>query len=433
MLMNTQNPSQSVMEAATKMSIPTMLGKPDDWNRRLTDEQRAQILALFPIKYTREWSNRLNRFMNIDFLIATKGRQLPWSVREALENLMCEVDECLDVEGEAEDVPCATERETPPAVSGSAIQTEAQQANSTTPVAKEVSANEAQRFADGPDAIPAALAPEAVPTPIAPQAVFRVMAQCPPDMWPAPNALIRSALFSASKAGSQEYERRRIATFSHTTLHASGPSLTQADLDVLLAVIGAARDGDLVQVTSRELLRTMGRGISTRDAEQLRASLQRLSRCEVSVSVAYKGRPSRAWCGRLLRDLQDIQVSTATGGLRRKLELTLDPGLGEFMASDITWMMPRERQSLRQHRLAAGLHAMYVSHRKPLPMTLERVRTLLGVAVKGSDFERLLQEALGLLRRKNLLTGWKITKGKLHVSTRHEPAQEAPEEPQAIS
>lgn len=247
---------------------------------------------------------------------------------------------------------------------------------------------------------------------------FRIKHPWPAGYWGGPNVFLRTALFSSTKSGPGEHEPGYLASLQHTHLKATGPRLNQWDLDVFMCVLNACRDGMTLDMTARQFLRSMRRGESSRDVEILMASCKRLHECYIDASFRYRTmKDKRRWAGNLLDTFECIDVkTTSTGKLQERIRISLDHRLWWFIRDDYTWFDIEERKLLRQHRLAAGLFAMYHTHACELSYPLDRLRDLLGVVARGKEFERLLRAALGFLHEHKLVEAWQISDGQLSVA-----------------
>jgi hypothetical protein len=252
---------------------------------------------------------------------------------------------------------------------------------------------------------------------------FKAAMPWPEDCFGLPNVIARSALMSSSKGAMGFYGRTRddlapVASLKKATIFARGRRLCQWDNDVFLMSLHAARFGAPVEMSPADFLRGMDRGASQRDVEVLLASLKRLRECFVQMTyIRYPEAQDVTWSGSLIQALEIVpKASTPDGGRGRLIRLTLDPALAQFIGNDVTWISIKARAALRRHALAAGLYAFYVTHADPHDYRIETIRELLGVRVKGKEYERLLRAALALLENLRFAETWRIFDGKLAVA-----------------
>jgi hypothetical protein len=256
---------------------------------------------------------------------------------------------------------------------------------------------------------------------------FRVKDPWPEHQWGAPNWIVRSALCSSFKNdagyyGSTAEDMVLLHSLSNIIIRASGTRLHEGDLNSILMSIHCCRLGDSVETTPARFLRGMQRGTSTRDVNELIASLTRISNCHVEVSIKHRNshRIARAWSGPLIR-FEVVPKPNSKSG--RLIRISLDPELGTFCGKDFTWIEVGDRAALRQHSMAAGLHAFYSTHVDPCAYSLELIRLLLGVETKGIPLEKLLRSALALLEKKGMILGAVIVAGKLTVTPKLTPTK----------
>jgi hypothetical protein len=257
---------------------------------------------------------------------------------------------------------------------------------------------------------------------------FRVQEPWPEGYWGLPNWLSHSALCSSFKGdagyyGSTAEEMVELHSLSNLIISACGPRLHQGDLDFLLMSIHWCRFGDTVETTPARFLHGMDRGSSTRDVDELIKSLTRLKDCHVEIPAKHRNSHHvRTWKGPLIR-FELLPKPNSRSGRGNLIRISLDPDLGKFCGRVFTWIEVKERAALRQHRMAAGLHAFYSTHVEPYDYNLETIRSLLGVKTEGKQFEELLQSALRLLDEKGMILGWVIDSGKLTVTPKLTPAK----------
>jgi hypothetical protein len=264
---------------------------------------------------------------------------------------------------------------------------------------------------------PTSTRPPAGTPPDKPLEPFRIKHRWPRGYWGGPNIFLRTALFSSSKSAPGECMPGYLASLGHTNIKARGPRLNQWDLDVFMAALEACQDGKTLDMAPRELLRSMCRGESSRDIDALKASCKRLHECYIDASIRYQTMlAKRSWCGRLFDTFECIGVPMSTGRTRERIRISLDPKLGWFVRDDYTWFNIHDRKLLRQHRLAAGLHAIYSTNATAYSYPLERLRDLLGVAARSGEFDRLLKAALGFLEEHKLVEDWRIAGRELSVT-----------------
>jgi hypothetical protein len=400
-----------VMPIRERMDVP-LIGSVDDWaalpyDDRYTVSSLHSAIVAGHAFYGR--TPRDHRHIVLNGLNDTDGRRLPeWARRDLLALL----DESVPPEtppatGQGKAPTCSTEEEAFDEFCGGSANGD--------PLPPKARVN---RKAES--SAPAASKVE--PT------RFRVDEPWPEGFWGLPNWLARSALCSSFKNDAGYYgdtaeQMVELQSLTNLTISASGPRLHQGDLDPILMSIHSCRFGDSIETTPARFLHGMQRGDSTRDVDELIESLTRISNCHVEIVIEHRAsRQVRAWKGPLIR-FEVIPKSNSRRGRGRLIRISLDPKLGEFCRDDFTWVEVRDRAALRQHRMAAGLHAFYSTHVDPHAYTLELIRSLLGVSTKGKKFECLLRSALELLEEKGIVLGWAIDAEKLTVTPKLTPTK----------
>ncbi len=399
-----------VMPIRERINVP-LIGSVDDW-AALPDDDRYTVSALHSgIVAGHEFYGRTprdHRHIVLNGLNDTDGRRLPeWARR----NLLALLDERVPPE-----TPPATTRDRTP------IRSTEQEAFD------EFCGGSANGDPLPPKARVNCKAESSAPAASKVEPTrFRVDEPWPEGFWGLPNWLSHSALCSCFKNDAGHYgdtaeQMIELHSLSNLTISASGPRLHQGDLDPILMCIHSCRFGDSIETTPARFLHGMQRGDSTRDVDELLDSLTRISNCHV-VAIKNRNTPQvRAWKGPLIR-FEVLPKPNSRSGRGRLIRISLDPKLGEFCGKDFTWIEVRDRAALRQHRMAAGLHAFYSTHVEPHAYTLELIRSLLGVSTKGKQFKCLLRSALELLEDKGIVLGWAIDAGKLTVTPKLTPTK----------
>jgi hypothetical protein len=228
----------------------------------------------------------------------------------------------------------------------------------------------------------------------------------PDDRRGAPNALLRSALFSAGKPSNTRklFKEHTLAVLGPCTIAYTGPQLYQPELDVWLELVHRCRLRPLGTETEfpvRSFLKALGRSTGKSDYKALVGTFRLLATTLIEVSARDEKGRVRGYMGHLVDSLEHNE---ATGRWRA----TLNPKVaGLFAPAEHTWLHVSARQALGRSFLAKWLHGYFSTHRSPLPISLERVQDLSGSSTKQQlrDFRRSVRKALGEVAAVELAEG----------------------------
>lgn len=205
----------------------------------------------------------------------------------------------------------------------------------------------------------------------------------PAAMRGAPNMLLRSALFSASR---KEAYLQRVEIYAQkpTCIRYTGARLNQADHDVWLTLLHLCRE-DITKplhTSTYQLLTTQGKRDTGPGRKALYARLARLNATSLEVSDS-----QLSYSGSLVDEVyRDCRTHRLVILLNSKLVMLF----GQHDVSFLDWTV---RRQLTGKPLAQWVHGYYSSHSKPFPI---RASTLLSMA--GID-DRSIDSAEQNLRR----------------------------------
>lgn len=239
----------------------------------------------------------------------------------------------------------------------------------------------------------------------------------PEELRAAPNVAIRSALFGVVKRGRRGFvEDHVLPSTSDVVVTYSGVRLDQADLDIFLQIIHAARNtipGGRIHINFYQLLKGIGRSTGRSDYNWLKTRLKQMTTSSTTITESNTGR------------------SVTIGGLIRKFGQ--DPATGEgyietnpdmrrlFDEYAYTLLNFADRLALRSD-LQKWLHAYYQSHAKAYPIKVETVRKLCGSDSKTLfHFRADLKKALTELQSRGLIEAWHIEKDGDKVTVLRKP------------
>lgn len=200
--------------------------------------------------------------------------------------------------------------------------------------------------------------------------------------WPettrgAPNAILRSALFSARGREKRHFLNNQVFDSKSVSIRYTGLSLDQSDLDVWLGVIDIGKHvklGQPIQYTERGLLRAIGRGgergrsIGKTDRNWLHRVLDRLLNGQVCISTTGRG----SFEGRFIDRVQ-------SDGSSADKYIYLSPYLRGLFDRESWSQINRDvRFALAGHPLAQWIHAFYSTHAKPYSLKVATLHRLCG-------------------------------------------------------
>lgn len=219
----------------------------------------------------------------------------------------------------------------------------------------------------------------------------------PDDRRAAPNALLRCALFCAGKPPTKREffrEMQLAPSLSPYRIEYTGPQLYQPDLDVWLELVHRCRLlalGTTIEFPIRPMLKALGRPIGKSGRDWLTSTFTLLRATAIHIRWV-DPRNNRRRPGYIGGLVDALLYEEETGRWRIKL----DPKIVELFAPDEhTWIHLDTRMQFGKSYLAKWLHGYFSSHRKPMPLSVERLRELSGSTNASlRDFRRCTREAL---------------------------------------
>ncbi|WP_052044849.1 plasmid replication initiator TrfA (plasmid) [Candidatus Arsenophonus nilaparvatae] len=208
---------------------------------------------------------------------------------------------------------------------------------------------------------------------------------------PAPNVVLRSALFGVVKRGSRKYEKNVLkTTLNGYTVKFTGEQLDQSDLDVWLECLQRCQDSPLgytVRFAAHNFLLSIQRNTGKSDHEWLKNSLLRLKANAVEISDG-----KYTYIGSII-DL--IYRDEKTG----ENCLALNPKISAcFGDAGWTGITKEIRLKLKGKPLTQWLYGFYSSHAKPFPVKVATLKELCSSEIKELyKFRQILQKSLNEL------------------------------------
>lgn len=223
----------------------------------------------------------------------------------------------------------------------------------------------------------------------------------------APNALVRSAVFST-----QEYQGKGrplittplpLATIKPYTIEqVAGPRLSQSDADLFFLLLsnlyrtGAPTGPTDLYVRRNEVYAALGRSRGGKSDLLLHESLQRLCSAELKYDVLGSRNQTT-----LLSRCDRLDDDNKLYHYRARIASAVAPLLeaGEWLL-----LQGKVRKQLAADPLAVGLHAFYASHQHAYPMLTATLKALMGrESMQESKWQGALAVSLG---RVQAATGW---------------------------
>ena len=235
----------------------------------------------------------------------------------------------------------------------------------------------------------------------------------------APNAFLRSSLFSVGARGARRYIKGGgVAATSGIAIHYTGEQLDQADLDVWLSLVelGEEEDEGGSRITAYALLARLGRADTGETRATLDAQLTRLVACAVRVQVAQQGGvPGYSYEGSLVVSIRRTDELDRRG--TREYIIRLDGALAVFFAgAHFTRLDKSTRRALSGKPLAQWLHAYYSTHARPMPIKASTLLALAGCAsTNHSSGRQTLRRALEAVSEASPGFGWRMEEGTIYV------------------
>ena len=211
-----------------------------------------------------------------------------------------------------------------------------------------------------------------------------------------PNVVLRSALFTAGKPTKVRKLFRERALPAAIGTHAiayTGAQLYQHELDVWLEIVHRCRQQPAGVHTSFHVhgfLRTLRRSVGNKDHKQLHGTLDLLHATSIHV-VLRRDERGRAvgYRGHLI---EESRYNDAT----HQWEVGVHGEIAELFApTSHTWLHFDARLDLGKNYLAKWCHGYFSSHRKPFPISVQRLRELSGSdTARPRRFREALRAAL---------------------------------------
>jgi len=223
---------------------------------------------------------------------------------------------------------------------------------------------------------------------------LRLFPELPDDRRPAPNAVVRSAVFGVVRRGRrQRVTDMQVAAPQGWEIAITGWRLDQLDLDIWLEIMHAAggcQPGSDVRFQLHTLMKRLGHKTreGTSNYDSLKGRLRQLAQTTVSFASGSREGVAGAFFAGFAIDNTTGEGLCITNPLLRPL------------FEDITHLNIEQRRALGQNQLAKALHALLASHAEWLPMRVETLMRRVGAEYASlrffkRDLKGVLENFLG--------------------------------------
>lgn len=205
----------------------------------------------------------------------------------------------------------------------------------------------------------------------------------PLEHWPssvraAPNALIRCALFRASRGAKERrhmHQGTLIASLGGLRITYKGEDLDQKDLDVWMGVLQLYRKqkvDKVMKISSIKLLELAGLTNTGPNHHALKERLKRLQFTQINIEPEDPASTSKFFfAGSLIQEAERNTEGTCW-------EISLSPKVRGLFSGGYTWVDWQIRDRLRRSPLAQWLYSFYRSHDQPYDMKISTLYELCG-------------------------------------------------------
>jgi len=191
-----------------------------------------------------------------------------------------------------------------------------------------------------------------------------------------PNPMIRSGLFGTKTSGNRAYLKGDpVASLSNFSIVYKGEELQQDDLSVWMSLINMARKnriGDAIFFTGYELIKDLGWRMHSESYIRAKESISRLKANELKIQVKTG---NSGYAGSLIREYA-WAAETPDGDT--KWMVRFEPMIAELFREDtVTFIEWEQRKKIgTRAALTLWMHAYYMSHRDPIPITVQKLHEL---------------------------------------------------------
>ena len=219
-----------------------------------------------------------------------------------------------------------------------------------------------------------------------------------------PPELARGGVFRLPRRGQRDvYHDQLVVNQPSLQVRYSGDELDQSDLDVFLQILRVLRGkqiGEYVEVTLNGLVRGTRRSEGGKAIENMKNSLDRLSKAIFQIRFQRKSE----W----YRINTNLMVWLHKEETKQNWVKTTPEALDLFRV--LAWLN-FEKHVVLNNSMAKALHAYAISHRRGAThsVRLERLKNLWGYRGRVSNFRAALRKALNELEESHILADTTIT------------------------
>lgn len=229
------------------------------------------------------------------------------------------------------------------------------------------------------------------------------------ESYASPNSVLRSALFGLIEKGKRKFEKDVVkASLNGYVIKYTGEQLDQSDFDVWLELLKRFSDdkNEKIIFSFNSFLKSINRNSGKKDHDWLKGVFRRLQACSVEISygkVTYSG----TLINEIIKKFDDDDITQGVI-LNKKLFVL-------FSGRDWTLIDRNIRISLKGKPLAQWLYSFYCTHKKPIPYSVEMLKSLCGSEASNIySFKQTLKKNLDLIGEN---TSWKcyIDNNKVYI------------------
>lgn len=221
----------------------------------------------------------------------------------------------------------------------------------------------------------------------------------------APNALLRSALFSSGKPANERkiFKEHTLEVLGPYTIKYTGPQLYQPELDVWLEVVHRCRLRPLGTETEFQVgsfLRSLKRSTGKSDYTALVSTFRILAATTIEVSKRDEKGRMRGYIGHLV---DSLAYNESTG----RWHVSLNAKIATLFApAEHTWLQASARLALGRGYLAKWLHGYFSTHDRSHPISVQRLQELSGSTTgRLRKFRENVRAALAEVERVETIEG----------------------------
>lgn len=225
-----------------------------------------------------------------------------------------------------------------------------------------------------------------------------------------PLSFARSALFAPLEHNGKTVNGEQVAAACYgswsVSIEYSGTKLSPSHALVWQVVVGLAIKNEQlneVEVSTRDVLRHLGRKSDTRSKYWLLTLLAELNQCQLKITT-----PAHSFSGPLLGSVEVLD--------RGMLRLSLPPDTLPLLSNEYARVRLDDKIGLAQHAMAAWLFDYCATLKPGFCIPLVDLQRMCGNTATIGTFGRTLKAALNVLVTRKAIDGYSIESGVLKLS-----------------